>query len=112
MVVEVRPPVDADKGTAVQRLAAGYGAVAYAGDDLGDLPAFAAVRGRGGPPAGALAVAVDHGAETDPRVRAAADLVVAGPEGALAWLERVASVAGRAAGPGSVTPARRRGGRP
>jgi trehalose 6-phosphate phosphatase len=85
MVVELRPPVAADKGTAVRRLAAGLDAVAYAGDDLGDLPAFAAARDLGG-----LAVAVDHGAETDPRVLAAADVRVAGTEGLRAWLEAVA----------------------
>jgi trehalose 6-phosphate phosphatase len=85
MVVELRPPVDADKGTAVRRLAEGFDAVAYAGDDLGDLPAFAAARARGG-----LAIAVDHGAETDPQVLAAADLRVEGTDGLRAWLDEVA----------------------
>lgn len=86
MVVELRPPVEADKGTAVGLLADGFDDVCFAGDDLGDLPAFAEVRSRGG-----LAVAVDHGEETDPRVRAAADLVVDGTEGFAAWLADLAS---------------------
>lgn len=41
MSVELRPPVAADKGTVVARLAAGHRVVAYVGDDAGDLPAFA-----------------------------------------------------------------------
>lgn len=85
MVVELRPPVPADKGTAVRMLADGYSRVAYAGDDLGDLPAFEAVTAAGG-----VALAVNHGAETDARVRRSATAVVAGTEGLAAWLERLA----------------------
>lgn len=93
MVVELRPPVQADKGTAVAALADGYADVAYAGDDLGDLPAFAEVARRGG-----LAVAVDHGEETDDRVREAGTIVVDGTDGVIAWLEAVADrVQGRSA---------------
>ena len=85
MVIELRPPVPADKGTAVIRLADGFDEVAYAGDDLGDLPAFAAVADLGG-----LSIAVDHGPETDLRVRDAADLVVDGTEGMASWLAALA----------------------
>ncbi len=85
MVIEVRPPVQADKGTAVDRLTDGFAEVAYAGDDLGDLPAFAAVARRRG-----LTIAVDHGPETDPRVREAAGMVVDGTEGFAAWLADLA----------------------
>lgn len=81
MVIELRPPIDADKGTAVASLADGYDDVAYAGDDVGDLPAFAEVTGRGG-----LAIAVDHGGETDKRVREAAALVLEGTEAMAEWL--------------------------
>ena len=84
MVIELRPPVTADKGTAVAELAEGFSAVAYAGDDLGDLPAFAEVSGRSG-----LAVGVDHGPETDAKVRDAVDLLVDGTEGLEAWLADV-----------------------
>ena len=44
---ELRPPIDVDKGTVVRALAAEHAgqlrAVAVFGDDMGDLPAFAAV---------------------------------------------------------------------
>lgn len=86
LVAELRPPVQADKGTAVRLLADGAAEVAYAGDDLGDLPGFSAVHERGG-----LAVAVDHGPETPEAVTAAADLVVDGTEGLVAWLEALAA---------------------
>jgi trehalose 6-phosphate phosphatase len=44
MVWELRPPVRSDKGDAVRRVVAESGAqeVAVVGDDLGDVPAFAA----------------------------------------------------------------------
>ena len=40
---ELRPPVEIDKGTVVAELAAGLSAVCFLGDDVGDLPAFAAL---------------------------------------------------------------------
>ena len=58
MSVELRPPLDVDKGTVVRSLAEGCSAACYFGDDLGDLPAFSVLadlqgrgsghRGRGG----------------------------------------------------------------
>jgi trehalose 6-phosphate phosphatase len=76
LVAELRPPVDWDKGRAVRAVVTevGASAVAYLGDDLGDLAAFAAVQAIGG-----WAVAVDHGAETPARVRESADLLLDGP---------------------------------
>lgn len=46
-VLELRPPVDADKGTAVRRLLSerGLGRAFYAGDDTTDLDAFRALDG-------------------------------------------------------------------
>lgn len=82
MVVELRPPVAADKGTAVAMLAEEYVAVAYGGDDVGDLPAFAEVARRGG-----TVVAVDHGEETDDRVIDGATVVVDGTQGMAEWLQ-------------------------
>ena len=41
--IELRPPVAIDKGTAIDALVAGYAVGAFAGDDTGDLPAFAAL---------------------------------------------------------------------
>ena len=99
LVEELRPPVERDKGDAVRDLAqeAGLEDVAYVGDDLGDLPAFAVARALGG-----LAVAVDHGGETPAAVRAAADLVLDGAAGVAVWLvDLVQRVAGGAADGGA-----------
>ena len=91
LVEELRPPVERDKGDAVRDLAqeTGLDDVAYIGDDLGDLPAFAVARALGG-----LAVAVDHGPETPAPVLAAADVVVRGAEGVAVWLEELAARVG------------------
>jgi trehalose 6-phosphate phosphatase len=92
MSLELRPPLEVDKGTVVRALVQGMQAVAVFGDDLGDLPAFEAV---GALAAQGVAVAriavVDAG--SDERVAAGADLVVAGPEGALAVLDQLARAA-------------------
>jgi trehalose 6-phosphate phosphatase len=75
-VLELRPPVDANKGTAVRQLLAGHGLrrALYAGDDTTDLDAFAAleelelgVR---------VAVATEEG---PPELRERADVVVESP---------------------------------
>ncbi|MGI8809270.1 MAG: trehalose-phosphatase [Acidimicrobiales bacterium] len=42
--VELRPPVEIDKGTVVAELCKGYAHAVYAGDDQGDLPAFRMLR--------------------------------------------------------------------
>jgi trehalose 6-phosphate phosphatase len=93
MSVELHPPVDHDKGTVLEGLAAdATGPVVFLGDDVGDLPAFDALdrlaaRGRT-----TLRVAV-AGAETAPDVLARADLVVAGPADAVALLQDLAAAA-------------------
>ncbi|HKD34387.1 MAG TPA: trehalose-phosphatase [Gaiellaceae bacterium] len=75
-VLELRPPVDADKGTAVRALLTerGLRRALYAGDDTTDLDAF---RGLDGLEV-AVRVAVAS-AEAPPGLREAADLVVASP---------------------------------
>ncbi len=82
MSVELHPPIDADKGTAVDALVADLSAVGFVGDDVGDLPAFDALdrfeRGGGH----AVRVAVGS-TETDPALLERADLVVDGPAGVL-----------------------------
>ncbi len=80
MVLEVRPPVAADKGTAVRALVtrAGVERALYAGDDTTDVDAF---RGLDGLDV-AVRVAVDSG-EAPAALIAAADLVVQGTEGVL-----------------------------
>ncbi|WP_322755809.1 trehalose-phosphatase [Frankia sp. Cas3] len=85
-VLELRPP-DHDKGRALRDRAAELGArsVLFAGDDVGDLPAFDAVdqlRTTGVP---GLTVCSD-GPEVPAQLREQADLVVPGPEGVVALL--------------------------
>jgi trehalose 6-phosphate phosphatase len=90
MAVELRPPVPVDKGTTVAALARGRAAAAFAGDDVGDLPAFAALRALVAD--GSLLHAVSIGVTSDespPGVRAA-DVVVEGPAGLASVLDAVA----------------------
>jgi trehalose 6-phosphate phosphatase len=86
MVWELRPRVRSDKGDAVRRVAAESGAAALvvAGDDLGDLPAFAVAAELGG----GLRVAV-RSAEAPAELLDAADLAVDGPEGVRDFLEHL-----------------------
>lgn len=78
-VLEVRPAVRADKGTAVHALLEGSGARRglYAGDDTTDLDAFAALAAAGLEHAVRVAVASDEGPAA---LREAADLVVESPD--------------------------------
>jgi len=87
--LELRPPLAIDKGDVVERLAAGATAACFAGDDAGDLSAFAALDrlADGGMAVVRLAVA---DSETPPALVAAADVVVASPVEALALLSRLA----------------------
>jgi trehalose 6-phosphate phosphatase len=99
---ELRPPLDVDKGTVVRALVAEHDAAAAPlraaaafGDDIGDLPAFAALddlRAADGAPLRTVRVAaVDT--ESPPAVAAAADLSVAGAVGAVALLHQLAEAA-------------------
>ena len=90
-VLEVRPPVDADKGTAVSALllAAGIDRALFAGDDTTDLDAFRALDGL----ELGVRIVVDS-PECPPALREAADLVVAGPAGLLELLARPRSCGG------------------
>lgn len=86
--VEVRAPVDGDKGTALARLASAYQlrGIVVVGDDPVDLPAFrAAVDYAGAADGTAFSVAVG------PHVAAAADLAVADPAGLATLLDTVVS---------------------
>ena len=85
-VLELRPPVEADKGTAVRTLLEerGLRRALYAGDDTTDLDAFRGLDG--------LEVAVRIAvvsAEAPPGLREAADLVVASPAELLELLRRL-----------------------
>ncbi|HVV30169.1 MAG TPA: trehalose-phosphatase [Mycobacteriales bacterium] len=82
-VWELRPP-GVDKGQALRALAADVppAGVLVAGDDIGDLPLFAAAAGLGVP---VVRIAV-LGADVAPEVAAAADASVDGPSGLVALL--------------------------
>lgn len=87
---ELRPPIGVDKGTAVEQLVGGATTAAFAGDDSGDLPAFAALdRLRtSGVLQHAIRIAV-RSPEAPEEVLRAGDLVVDGPEGLRAFLDRL-----------------------
>ncbi|HXQ43059.1 MAG TPA: trehalose-phosphatase [Acidimicrobiales bacterium] len=95
--LELRPPLPVDKGQVVERLAAGCSAACFAGDDAGDLAAFAALDRLAlrGLQVVRLAVADE---ESPPQLLAAADVVVEGPAEALALLGALADAAAAAAG--------------
>jgi trehalose 6-phosphate phosphatase len=85
-VLELRPPVEADKGTAVRAVLEerGLRRALYAGDDTTDLDAFRGLDG--------LEVAVRiavASAEAPPGLREAADLVVTSPAELLDVLRRL-----------------------
>ncbi len=89
MVLELRPP-GMDKGVALAAYLREVGAesVLYAGDDLGDLPAFAAVEKlRSDGMAGLL---VCSGSAEVTELSDRADLVVDGPGGVVALLNALA----------------------
>lgn len=89
--LELRPPVPIDKGTTVREIVSGTAAACFAGDDEGDLPAFAAVREAvaAGETLRGVCVGVASG-EAPVGLAAVVDLVVDGPDGLLALLVRVA----------------------
>jgi trehalose 6-phosphate phosphatase len=92
MSIELRPPLAIDKGSVVAGLVEGYTAAAYLGDDLGDLPAFAALDAASSRGMVTLKVAAVDG-ESPSEVAAAADVVVDGPAGALGVLRWLADPA-------------------
>ncbi|BBC95243.1 trehalose-phosphatase [Streptomyces griseofuscus] len=90
MVLELRPP-GMDKGVALGEYLreTGAGSVLYAGDDLGDLPAYAAVdklRSEGTP-----GLLVCSGSTEVSELAERADLVVDGPEGVVGLLTALAA---------------------
>jgi trehalose 6-phosphate phosphatase len=92
MVLELRPP-GVDKGVALTEYVREVGAetVVYAGDDLGDLPAFAAVkrlRADGHP-----GLLICSGTTDVPEVAAEGDLLLPGPGAVADFLAAVADVA-------------------
>lgn len=86
-VVELRPPLDWDKGSSLTALVTelSLDVVTYIGDDRGDLPALQAAAAAGG-----FAMVVDSGPETPDEVRRAAHVVFAGTQDVHDWLRQLA----------------------
>jgi trehalose 6-phosphate phosphatase len=89
-VLEVRPPVELDKGIGIALLLrdAPVSAAIYVGDDATDLDAFRGLRelGQSGALESALCVAVDSD-EAPPELAREADLTLLGPSGVRELLE-------------------------
>jgi trehalose 6-phosphate phosphatase len=86
MSVELHPPIDEDKGTAIARLAGDHdGPVMFIGDDVGDVPAFRALDAIAAAGRPVHRVAVDS-TELPEQLRGLADQIVDGPAGVLALL--------------------------
>lgn len=92
-VVELRP-AGTDKGTALRTLVAERGGISviYAGDDLGDLTAFAAIDAMRGD--GIAGLKVCSGSAEAPEVARQADVIVDGPPGVAAFLDELADQLG------------------
>jgi trehalose 6-phosphate phosphatase len=93
-VLEIRPPIEINKGRGVRRLLDGRDLAAglYVGDDMTDLDAFAGLRGL--VQEGLLGTAVCVGVrsdETPPELEQQSDLLVDGPRGVRELLTALAS---------------------
>ncbi|HYU40054.1 MAG TPA: trehalose-phosphatase [Acidimicrobiia bacterium] len=92
MARELRPPIPVDKGTAVETLLDGIAAACFAGDDRGDLPAFAALERAVAEHRLRHAVRIAVGSkEAPPELIAEADVVVDGPGGLVTLLDELAA---------------------
>lgn len=80
MVIELKPPVDRDKGMVIEQVARSAGCAWYFGDDVSDIKAFAALRARqaSDPEFFGVCVAVAN-PETGREVAEAADLTIDSP---------------------------------
>ncbi|HEX2058798.1 MAG TPA: trehalose-phosphatase [Actinomycetota bacterium] len=86
---ELRPPVDFTKAAVIAERAEGLDAVAFAGDDTVDLPAFDALDALQGKGVATLRIAVGSD-EAPAELLRRADVVVDGPVGALKLLRNLA----------------------
>jgi trehalose 6-phosphate phosphatase len=87
MVVELKPPVDQDKGMVISEGVLNAGCAWYFGDDMSDIKAFDALRAREAvdPRFFGMCVAVAN-PETGAEVSSAADLTVESPEAMAGFL--------------------------
>ncbi len=86
--LELHPPMTVDKGTVVEDRAAGLTAVAYVGDDVGDLPAFEALDRLAERGVRAVKVAV-RTPDVSEALLARSHVHVEGPDGVLALLRSI-----------------------
>jgi trehalose 6-phosphate phosphatase len=94
MVVELKPPVERDKGAVIAGELSGLASAWYFGDDVGDLPAFAAVARRQATGDGFAGVRVAvANPETGGQVTAAADIVIDSPAAVPTLLAEVLAAA-------------------
>lgn len=85
MSAELHPPVAIDKGSVAAGFLAGRAAACFVGDDVGDLPAFAALD-EFASAGGAAVRAVVTSPEVAPELLARADVVLDGPPDVLSFL--------------------------
>ena len=78
MSYELHPPIEADKGSALMEFSEGLTAVAFIGDDVGDLRAFDALDQLAGEGLHTIRVAV-RSAEESPELIERANVVVDDP---------------------------------
>jgi trehalose 6-phosphate phosphatase len=94
MVVELKPPIRMDKGSVVATLSADLRTAWFFGDDLGDLPAFAALHRRAETDGAFSGLAVGVGNDTDvAEVRQAADVFLDSPDVLVELLRYVGGLA-------------------
>jgi trehalose 6-phosphate phosphatase len=87
MVVELKPPVDQDKGMVITENVRSAGCAWYFGDDLGDIKAFDALHAREAVAPGFLGVCVAvANPETGAEVSGAADLTLESPHAVAVFL--------------------------
>jgi trehalose 6-phosphate phosphatase len=86
MSVELHPPIETDKGTAIGHLTDDLAAAVYVGDDVGDLPAFDGLDRLAATGAPTLRVAVGSD-ESPPELIERADLVLDGTAAVPGFLE-------------------------
>jgi trehalose 6-phosphate phosphatase len=93
--IELRPPIDIDKADPTRSFVDGFDTAAFAGDDYGDLPAFAELArlARDGRLEHAIRIGVQSDEAPDELIEAV-DVIVDGPPGLLALLTRVADEIG------------------
>jgi trehalose 6-phosphate phosphatase len=89
MSIELHPPIEADKGSALETLAGDLRAACFVGDDIGDLPAFDALDRMAERGVHTVRVVVTS-EEAPPELIERADILLDGPEAVVEFLGRLA----------------------